>query len=205
MDRELTDIGSDESRRSILKKGALSIGALAVGASGPVAAQNQGDDDDVFDDQEYDKGLMYVGQARPGARFVISSPVLDWNPDIEEIQDNVWSEYNTRVIRYLNTDEQVLFWQAHEAEVPDFSPEAGYVVDAEGATGPNQTPQPEVFRMHTEWSPFGDAAFVTVNFTPVGEDEQQDLLDDDDWWIDDDDDGVGDGGVTGNATGNGVT
>lgn len=213
MDRDLTDVSNDQSRRSILKKGALSVGALALGASGTAAAQN-GDDDggffdddndgEIFDDQ-YRKALMYVGQARPGKRFVITSPVIDWTPDIGEIQDNIWSNYNTRTMRYLNSDEQHLFWVAHEADIPEYDSSEGYVVDAEGDTGPNDTPQPEVYEMHAEWTPLGgDAAYMTLNFTPADEDTEDDLLDTEDWWLDDDDDDTaGNGGVTGNATGNG--
>lgn len=214
MNRDTTHIESDESRRSILKKGALSVGALTVGGVGTAAAQeddggffDDDDDGEIFDDQ-WRKALMYVGQARPGKRFVITSPVIDWTPDIGEIQDNIWSNYNTRTMRYLNSDEQHLFWVAHEAEIPEYDDEAGYVVDPEGDTGPNNSPQPEVYSMHSEWTPLGgDAAYITLNFTPVGEDEEDTLLETEDWWRDDDDEVDVGGNATNttnatNATGN---
>lgn len=181
-----------DSRREFMKKGAAATAGAGVLASGTgsVAAQTD-DNDDEFDDQEWDKAIIAASHFQPRSRFVITSPVLKWSPSVDEIQDNVWSEYNTRMIRYLNTNEQVPYWQAHEAEVPDFDQKAGYVVDAEGETGPNNTPQPEIFRMHPEGSIFGASGFVTVNFTPVSEDEQDDLLDDDDWWYEDDEDAVG--------------
>lgn len=151
-----------------------------------MAAQND-DDDDVLDDQEWDKAIMQTNAFRPRAKFIITSPVLQWVPNAEDIRDNVWSEYNTRAIRYLGDPNRYFWWQAQEAEVPNFNQDAGYVVDAEGDTGPNNTPQPEVFRMRDESSLFGDEGFMTVNFTPVGEDEEDALLEQDDWWLDDED------------------
>lgn len=180
---------SDESRRSVLKKGALATASAGVlGASADSVAAQEDDDDDADDGtDDWQKALLNVGQARPGRNFIITAPVLDWSPDVEEIEDNVWSDYNTRVIRYLNSDEQVLFWVAQEAELPEYSEENGYVVDAEGDTADDGTPQPEIYQMRREFSPFGDAAYVTVNFAPVGEDDEDGILEMDDWWLDDDD------------------
>lgn len=202
------DTSINDSRRSVMKKGMVAAGALALGGSGTVTAQegedqtngedeteeggagedgaDEGDDDALT--EEWDKAIMQTGTFRPAGRFIITSPVISWNPNVADIRDNLWSEYNTRSIRYLGDPTQYSFWQAHDAEVPDFNQERGYVVDAEGATGPDDTVQPEVFRMHTEYSPLGDAGYVTVNFTPVSEDEQEDWLDNDDWWTDDVDD-----------------
>ncbi len=206
----LHELTGESTRRSVLKSGALATAGagLAGVTSGGATAQ---DDDGLADGQEWDKAIMPVGQFQPNSRFIITSPVLEWSPNVPEIRDNVWSEYNTRAIRYLNTNEQVLFWQAQDAEVPNFNQEAGYVVDAEGDTAPDgNTPQPEVFRMRAQYSPFGDSGYVTVNFTPVGEDEQDDWLDNDDWWYDDEEDQVGIGddvidGGNGNATGGNAT
>lgn len=181
-DESLFDrLTGDSSRRSVLKNGVLATaGAGLAGASTGSGAAQIDDDDEVLEDQEWDKAIMAVTQFQPRSRFIITSPVLQWNPDVEEIRDNVWSEYNTRAIRYLNTNEQVLFWQAHEAEVPNYNEEAGYVVDAEGDTFEDGTPQPEIFRMRGDASIFGDSGYVTVQFTPVGEDEEDELLDDED-------------------------
>lgn len=175
------------TRRSVLKSGTLATAGLALG-SGTASAQ---DDGDTLDTQEWDKAIMPLSQFHPASYFVITSPVIRWQPRVPEIRDNVWSEYNTRAIRYLNTDETSLFWQAQDAEVPEYDQQAGFVVDAEGDTGPNNTPQPEVFRMRAEYSPFGATGFVTVNFTPVGEDEEDSLLGNEDWWYADDEDAVG--------------
>ncbi|WP_225333197.1 hypothetical protein [Halomicrobium urmianum] len=178
-DHDLLDKFTDPTRRSVLKKGAAATAGLGLTAagSGSAAAQDDGDDD-IIDDREWDKAIIPAGQFQPRSRFIITSPVLQWNPRVEEIRDNVWSEYNTRAIRYLNSNEHVLFWQAQDAEVPEFDQEAGYVVDAEGDTFQDDTPQPEVFRMHSEGALFGDSGYVTINFTPVGEDEEDQLFND---------------------------
>ncbi|WP_226012051.1 hypothetical protein [Halomicrobium salinisoli] len=175
--QNLLDKFADPTRRSVLKKGAAATAGLGLTAasSGSAAAQ---DDDEVLEDQEWDKAIMPAGQFQPRSRFIITSPVLQWNPRVEEIRDNVWSEYNTRAIRYLNSNEHVLFWQAEDAEVPNFNQEAGYVVDAEGDTFQDGNPQPEIFRMHSESALFGDSGYMTVNFTPVGEDEEDQYFND---------------------------
>jgi hypothetical protein len=196
-DNDLLESFMDGStRRSVLKTGTLATAGLALG-TGTATAQD--DDGDVVGNQEWDKAIMPVSQFHPASRFVITSPVIRWQPNVSAIQDNVWSEYNTRTIRYLNTNETSLFWQSHRAEVPEFNDQAGFVVDAEGETGPNDTPQPEVFRMRSEGSFLGDSGYVTVQFTPVGEDEQQDLLDDD-WWYADDEDAIGLDDINGDGT-----
>jgi len=176
---DLLDKFTNPTRRSVLKKGAAATAGLGLtaGATGSAAAQDD-DDDGVFEDQEWDKAIIPAGQFQPRGRFIITSPVLEWNPRVEEIRDNVWSEYNTRVIRYLNTNDMVVFWQAEDAEVPNFNQEAGYVVDAEGDTFEDGSPQPEIFRMHSEGALFGDSGFMTVNFTPVGEDEEDQFFND---------------------------
>ncbi|MFB6164394.1 MAG: hypothetical protein ABEJ31_04480 [Haloarculaceae archaeon] len=191
------ELFDDETRRSVLKKGAMATAGagLASSATGSAAAQDNGTDGGndggvLGGDQTWQKAIMPVSQFQPNSRFVITSPVVRWSPNVAAIRDDVWSDYNTRTIRYLNTNENVLFWQAHEAQVPNYNKDAGYVVDAEGDTGPNNTPQPEVFRMHPEYSPLGDTGFLTVQFTPVGEDEEQTWLENNDWWYAQDDDPV---------------
>lgn len=185
----LNDLTGDSTRRSVLKGGALAT--AGVGLAGVTTGSGAAQDNGVVDNQEWDKAIIAASHFQPRGRFIITSPVLQWDPNVEEIEDNVWSEYNTRMIRYLNNREQVPYWQAHQAEVPEYNQQAGYVVDAEGDTGPNKTPQPEIFRMHSEGSLFGASGYVTINFTPVSEDEEDDLLDDDDWWYDDDGDAAG--------------
>lgn len=189
-DQNLLDrLTDDSTRRSVLKKGALATAGAGLAGISTGGAAAQVEDDGVVDDQEWDKGIISTGQFQPRGRFIITSPVLRWNPRVEEIRDNVWSEYNTRLIRYLNTNDIVPFWQAHEAEVPDFNEQAGYVVDDEGDTFQDGTVQPEVFRMNADASLFGDSGYLTVQFTPVGEDEEEALFDDEGVFFEDDVDG----------------
>lgn len=177
----LDRLTGESTRRSVLKSGALATAGagLAGATSGSgVAQEGDGEGDGVVGDQNWRKGIMAVTQFQPTARFIITSPVIEWSPNVEEIQDNLWSEYNTRVVRYLNSNEQVLFWQAQDAQVPEFNQQAGYVVDAEGDTFQEGRPQPEIFRMRAESSPLGASGYVTVNFAPVGEDEENQFFDD---------------------------
>ncbi|WP_436928545.1 hypothetical protein [Halosimplex halobium] len=135
-----------ETRRSILKKGALATGAAAGlagcaaldGEEGPAAeTETDGDGTDVLGDgtdtddgTETDgdgavaggrgKALMFADAFRAGAQFRVTSPVIEQQPEVEGVEDgSVWSDYNTRVVEYVNTEEDVLLFPAHDAEVTE--------------------------------------------------------------------------------------
>jgi hypothetical protein len=139
---------SDQSRRTVLKKGALASSALALGlgSTTSVGAQGQGD--------EENKALMFNDAFRPGAEFRVVSPVLEWTPDVEGVQEgDVFSDYNTRMIRYTNTEAEARFFPTNQAEVQ------------EG----------EVYRLHRNFSLFEDDAadegVVSATFEPVADDD----------------------------------
>lgn len=160
-----------------MKKSALTSGALALGLSGTVAAQEtetttgnggaQGDGG---------KALMFNDEFRPGAQFRVVSPVLEQNPDVEGVeQGDIWSEYNTRSIEYLNTNEQVLLFPAHDAEIQ----------------------QGQVYELESNFSLFADnvadEGIISVEFDPVPENDV--LIPDDDNQLNPGDDfGIIDGG-----------
>lgn len=174
-DETFLDGLTDEStRRSVLKTGALATAGagLAGLTSGGGAAQQTDDAGEDGGDENWMRGLVSVEQFRPESRFIITSPQLGWNPTINGIQDDVWSDFNTRVIRYMNSNEQVLFWPTTQAQLPSYDQQRGYVIDGEGYTGPDNTLVPEVYRMHAEYAPFGNSGYVGVRFTPVEQDEQ---------------------------------
>lgn len=129
-----------DSRRSILKKGALATGALTLGGVGTVAAQEDGDaifgDDpdenpgELFVEAEAQKALMFRQDFVPAGLFTIVSPVIDAQPDVEEITDNIYSEYNTRTIRYVHPfTSNVPFYPAQAATIGPFEEQFGSVVD----------------------------------------------------------------------------
>ncbi|QLH80223.1 twin-arginine translocation signal domain-containing protein [Halosimplex pelagicum] len=171
-DRE-TSIG-DRTRRSILKKGALATGAAVgvagcagLGDEGPAAqTDTDGDgatDTDVLDDGTdgddaveagSDKALMFAEEFRGGAQFRVTSPVIEQQPEVEGVEDgDIWSDYNTRVVEYVNAEEDVLFFPAHDAEI------------TEG----------RVYELHDNFTwlsdDAGDQGVVDVKFTEVGQEQ----------------------------------
>ena len=193
----------ESTRRSVLKKGALATVATGIAGSsiGSVAAQDGGDggDDgfgaDLFVQGEAMKGLMWKDHWHPEDLFTVASPVIDINPDVEEVNDNVWSGYNTRIIRYLNSDEHVLMWVANDAALGPFDDQFGYVVDDdfvendqivvdgspigdEGGVDDQelQALRPTFYAMNREQNLFGDSNnMVTVQFSPIP-DAQEDAV-----------------------------
>lgn len=172
-------LSGDTSRRSMLKKSALAtVGTGILGSSmGSAAAQETGTTTGNGGNQaDGGKALMFNDEFRPGAQFRVRSPVLEQDPDVEGVQQgDIWSEYNTRRIEYLNTNEEVYFFPAHDAELQ----------------------QGAVYELHTNFSLFADdtadEGVISVSFEPVPENEV--LVPEDDNQLDPDEDfGIVDGG-----------
>ncbi|WP_436907949.1 hypothetical protein [Halosimplex marinum] len=180
------DTTTGETRRSILKKGALATGAAAgvagcagLGDEGPAAETDTdgatdtdvlGDGTDTDDGTETDddgavegdggKALMFADAFRGGAQFRVTSPVIEQQPEVEGVEDGaVWSDYNTRVVEYVNTEEDVLLFPAHDAEI------------TEG----------RVYELHDNFTwlsdDAGDQGVVDVRFTEL---DQEEVFDPDD-------------------------
>lgn len=78
-----------------------------VSSSGAVAAQETGGD-----------GLMFTDEYYSEAQFRVTSPVLNEDPDIEGLSE-IWNDYNTRMIEYLNTNEEVYLFSTEDAEIEE--------------------------------------------------------------------------------------
>lgn len=139
------------------------------------------EDDDVFGDVELaddgGKALVYADQFRPGALIQIVSGSVGEVPDYEAVRGSgVFSEFDTRYGRYLNTGETILVFVAHSAEV------------SEG----------EVYEVEDEFDiTEPEANLVTVSLVGIDEETLADGVFD----VGDGGDGGG-GNQTGNATGN---
>lgn len=98
-----------DSRRTFLKKSAVTSGALLVGVSSAdtVAAQDGGGD-----------ALMFTDEFYAEAQFRVISPVLNEDPSIEGFSE-IWNDYNTWMIEYLNTNEEVYLFPTEDAEISE--------------------------------------------------------------------------------------
>lgn len=178
----------NESSRSLLSRSAVATAGAGLLGIGSAAAQQDepGDDEDdgiVEQDSGGQKGLLFQANFKPDAKFVITSDVIRYVPQVEEVTDNIWSDYDTRVIRYLNTGEHVLMFVAHEADVGRFDEDLGYVVDEDHEGDPQR---PQVYDMDRNYTLIGDASYMlTVNFIPLREDNADTALAGEDWWRDD--------------------
>ena len=175
-DEKTPRVDTDSTRRSFMKTSAAGIASAALATTGVGTAVAQ--DDGVLD--EGWKGLIFANNFHPQARFTFVSGVTEWTPNFGEVQDNWFSGYDTRMIRWFNTGEVVPLFVAQDANVGEFNQELGFVADVDD--DPNQ---PQVFEMDQEWTPFGDSPrFITVNVSPVPEDEEDQILENEDWWQD---------------------
>jgi len=162
----------DDSRRSFLKKGAIASSVLAIGASGTAMAQ----DGDILDEEW--KALINISNFYPDARFTFVSGVVEWVPNYGDVTDSWFSDYNTYQIRWLNNGEVVPLFVAHDADIGEYDEDLGFITDAD-----DDQNQPQVFQMSREWSPLGDnEEVITVNASPVDEEDEDEILEGDDWW-----------------------
>ncbi|MDS0259534.1 hypothetical protein NDI56_09030 [Haloarcula sp. S1CR25-12] len=185
-----------DSRREFMKKGALASGGLLLGASGTAAAQE--DDGGILG--EGWQALIFISNFHPNGRFVFVSDVVEFTPNYGDVRDSFFTDYNTYQIRWLDTDEVVPLFVAEDAPVGQYDSDLGFIPDED-----DDSDQPQVYEVNQEWTPFGDnERLVTINASPLAEDEEDALLDAQDWWQETD---GGNGGVTdetptGNTTAN---
>jgi len=91
---------------------------LGLSSTGTAAAQNESDGQEPVQNGGGGTGLMYTNEFNAEALFRVVSPVLEQNPEVDTDED-VFSEYNTRRIMYLNTDEQVYLFPSQDAEIQE--------------------------------------------------------------------------------------
>ena len=140
-------------------------------------------------------------QLPPGGAVSIVSGVLDWTPSYGGIDDAWFSDYNTMMIKWLNTGEHVQLFVADDAEIGQYDQNLGFVPDDQDQD------QPQVYGVSPEWSIFeDDPRLSAITFSPTDEETEEQVLGADDWWQDDatgevvTGDGAG-GNESGNATG----
>ncbi len=191
----------ESSRRSVLKKGGLLAltGGVLGASSGTAAAQQDNDgrefDEDLFVADESMSGLVFRDQWEPNNLFTIASPVLDFEPDVPEVEDNIWNGYNSRMIRILGTNEHVIFFPNNSAAIGPYDDNFGYVVDDDfvnesnndiivegdpigdgGSVDDSELSQlrPTFYAWNRESSLFGDSDnLLSVQFSPVPEDQEE--------------------------------
>ncbi|WP_323172858.1 hypothetical protein [Natrialba sp. PRR66] len=119
------------SRRSVVQTGSLLLGALASGSIGAtrVSAQSGSSSEsepeaEPESEAEPDfQARLYGNDFYPAARFRVVSSSLEYKPavSVQEgetfLGDLYWSDYDTRLIRYENTQERVLFFPPFEADL----------------------------------------------------------------------------------------
>lgn len=176
------------SRRTILKTSGAALASAGIVGSGlgTVGAQEDGDDGidpsgDFFVEGESMEGLMFERDFMSGGLFTIASPVIDFTPDVEEVQDELFDAYNMRTIRYVRPNTRnVSLFPVDEAPIGPFEEEFGFVVDDDFVGS-------EEDFGGDEFDPLGDSGFGIFNDEVVqpgdeividGEPVEQDGLDD---------------------------
>ncbi|UPV75823.1 hypothetical protein M0R89_07115 [Halorussus limi] len=150
--------GGDSSRRTFLK-GTLAGGLALGGMAGGAFAQDGGQAE-----TKRFEALIFAGSFHPGARFEVTSDVLNYTPVVPE-GARTFGDYNSRVIKYLNTDERVLFFPSNDAEV-----RKGAVYEMSESLEPVNQRNAPVWRV--TFGPVSDAATTTAGQTTTGQDNE---------------------------------
>lgn len=132
---------------------------------------------------------MFQNDFRPESEFIITSPVIEWTPNVPVDLGSPFKGYNTRVIRYRGTGDNVLFFQSQEADIQQFDEGLGYVPDDDEEFAENKIVQPEIYSLWNEASFYEETnRLVTAFFSPVEEDAEDDFLNDEDSGFGEEDD-----------------
>lgn len=103
------------SRRAAVQAGALTAAALAFGLPGVEGVPTAQQDESL--------ARVYAHDFYPSATFRVVSGPLDYTPEtpVQEgeafLADLYWNGYETRIVRYENTNERVLFFAPESAGV----------------------------------------------------------------------------------------
>lgn len=178
-DEETTSesIIGNETRRSFVKKGALASGAAALGLSSTgttVAHQEENDDDDAVLEDEQFRVATFQNNFRGGARFIITSDVVEWVPNVPPNLGGPFTGYNTHFATYLNTAGRFPIFIADGAELDaQFDQEEGFFVDPDQSFGENEFVQPQVYALENKFSFYEDTdRIVTAYANPLEEDAE---------------------------------
>lgn len=103
------------TRRSVLRTAGLSTAALGIGTSVASGSTTQ--------QSGFRRARMYASDFYSGARFRVVSADFEYEPrvSVQEgesfLADLYWNDYETRIVRYANTEERVLFFPRSDAAV----------------------------------------------------------------------------------------
>lgn len=172
-------IVDDSTRRSFMRKGALTTAAAGLAASGTVAAQVDEDDDELVDDNQL-RIAMFQSDFRGRGRFILTSDVIEWTPDVPANLGGTLTGFNTHIGTYLNTAERFLIFIAQKADLGGvFDEDAGYFVDEEEFDGDDGFLEPAVYELENRFSYYeGTDRIITAYAYPVEDDEGGDLFED---------------------------
>ena len=106
------------------------------------------------------------------------SDTVDYVPNYGGVRKAWFENYNTRMIRWLNTDEVVPLFISFDAELGQFNQDLGFVTDTD-----DDPQQPQLYEIDHDFTPvFDHPRLVTVKVTPVDEQGEDAILKNEDWW-----------------------
>jgi hypothetical protein len=148
----------DQSRRSVLQKGALAAGGLALGgaATGTGSAQQGGD---PFEINDSETARMFLTTVQPGATFTVVSGAIDYTPGPTD--GAFFRDYQTYIGKYQNRGVRFQFYPTQDADIQEGQV---YRIDPESVSlaqspqvGDDPAQQPDFLN-----------SLVTVQLVPVG-------------------------------------
>lgn len=174
----LDRIVDDESRRSFMKKSALTTAATGLAASGTVAAQEDGgneedDDDDIQNNQRIPVSL-FQNDFRGGARFMLTSSVIEYSPNVPQNIGGTHTGYNTHMATYLNTAERFPIFVAQSVNLDaSYNEDTGWFVD----DADQGSIQPAVYELQNEFSFYEETdQIVTAHAYTLEEDVEDNIF-----------------------------
>lgn len=167
----LDRIGSDESRRSFLKKSAITA-TTGVAATGTVTAHEDGEDDSRF------RVAVFEEDFRNKAVFLIVSGPIDHPSDIAADVGDDRIGYDTYRAMYPDTDEQFLLFISHPANLQaSYGEDAGVFVTDQEIDGASFN-TPALYQLANPYSRYeGTDRLIMAYAFSISEDVQRQVND----------------------------
>lgn len=171
-------VGS-ESRRSFVENGALPTITAGLAASGTAAAQEDEEDDEG--PLLTDRGIrvaLFDNDFRGGARFLITSGIIDYTPDVPQDVGGEFVPFNTHMATYLNTaDRFTLFVSQDENLGANYAEGSGWFADGDDdGDGFNE---PALYELANEYGFYGQTdRLITAYAYPLEPDAEAAVYED---------------------------
>ncbi|WP_408960144.1 hypothetical protein [Natrinema sp. 74] len=142
-----------------------------------MTAQDGGEDDaDAIVNNQRIPVAMFHDDYRGGSRFLITSGVVEYSPNVPENIGGPFTGFNTHVATYLNSSTRINIFVSQEADLgATYDEDEGWFVDDEEQEGDGFN-QPALYELANEYSNYADTDRLIITYAYPLEQDVEDQV-----------------------------